>query len=98
VKANTDGSVVHLHASCGGIVRDFTGTFLGCFASNVGRWSVFEAEIMELILAIEFATCNHWNRLWLECDSSSVVHAFKNPSIIPIHLRNRWHNCLPHGQ
>ena len=97
VKANTNGSVVNLNASCGGIFRDFRGTFLGCFASNISSWSVFEAELMDLILAMEFAAGNHWNRLWLECDSSSVVHAFKNNIIIPIRLRNRRHNCFQHG-
>lgn len=70
---------------------------MGCFASNVGNGSVFEAELMGLIMAMEFAVRNHWTRLWLECDSSSVVHAFKNVSIILILLRNRWHNCLQHG-
>jgi len=43
VKANTDGSNANLNASCGGIFRDFRGTFLGCFASNIGSGSVFEA-------------------------------------------------------
>ena len=65
VKANTDGLVVNLNTSCGGIFRDFRGTFLGCFASNVGSLSVLEAELMGLILAMEFAARNHWNRLWL---------------------------------
>jgi len=97
VKANTDGSVANFNASCGGIFRDFRGTFLGCFASNIGSGSVFDAELMGLILAMEFAISNHWNRLWLECDSSSVVHAFKNTTLIPIRLRNHWHNCLQHG-
>jgi len=46
--------------------------------------SVFEAELMGLILAMEFAVSRQWTRLWIECDSSSVVHAFKNPSVIPI--------------
>ena len=97
MKANTDGSVVNLNASCGGIFRDFRGTFLGCFASNVGNGSVLEAELMGLIIAMEFAVSNHWNRLWLECNSSSAVHTFKNPTLIPIRLRNRWHNCLQQG-
>ncbi|XP_024636367.1 uncharacterized protein [Medicago truncatula] len=70
---------------------------MGCFASNVGHGSVLEAGLLGLILAMEFAASNHWIRLWIECDSSSVVHAFKNPSVIPISLRNRWHNCLQHG-
>jgi hypothetical protein len=52
---------------------------------------------MGLILAMEFGAHHPWIWLWLECDSPSVVHAFKNPSVIPIRLRNRWHNCLQHG-
>ena len=55
VKANTDGSVIDHNASCGGIFRDFRGTFLGCFASNVGRGSVFEAELLGFFFAMEFA-------------------------------------------
>ena len=52
---------------------------------------------MGLIIAMESAAANSWDRLWLECDSSSVVDAFKNHSLIPVHLRNRWHNCFQHG-
>jgi len=97
VKANTDGSVIEHNAYCGGIFFNFRGTFLGLFASNVGRGSVFEAKLLGLIFAMEFAAKHNWNRLWFECDSSSVVDTFKNPDVIPIRLRNRWHNCFLHG-
>lgn len=82
VKANTDGSVVNFNASCGGIFQDFRGTLLGCFASNIGRVSVFEAELMGLIIAMEFAVSNSWYHIWLECDSSSAAHAFKNHTLL----------------
>jgi hypothetical protein len=59
--------------------------------------SVFEVELTGLMLAMEYAARNNWTRLWLESDPSSAVQAFKNPYIIPIRLRNRWHNCLQHG-
>jgi hypothetical protein len=49
------------------------------------------------MIAMEFAAFYNWSRLWLESDSSSVVQAFKNPSINPLRLRNRWHNCMQHG-
>jgi len=52
VKANTDGSVRNTMAACGGIFRDCRGTFLGGFASNIGGGSVFDAEILGLILAM----------------------------------------------
>jgi len=97
VKANKDGSVVNLNAACGGIFRDFRGTFLGGFASNLGDCSVFEAELTGLVIGMEFAALYNWPRVWLESDSSSAVQAFKNPSIIPLWLRNRWHNCMQHG-
>jgi len=76
-------------ATCGGIFRDCRGTFLGGFASNIGGGSVFDAEILGLILAMEFAVSNYWTRLWLEMDSTSVVQAFHKPSLIPIIFRNR---------
>lgn len=68
VKANTDGSVRNLFTSCGGIFRDFRGTFLGGFACNLGGGSAFEAELYGPILAMEHAAKNNWTRLWLESD------------------------------
>jgi hypothetical protein len=93
VKANTDGSVRNLMSACGGIFRDSRGTFLGGFASNIGMVSIFEAEILGLIMAIEYAASNNWTHLWLESDSVSAVQAFHKPSLIPVRFRNRWHNC-----
>ena len=55
VKANTDGSVVNSISSCGGVFRDFRGSFLGAFASNLGEVSIYEAEITGLMMAMEFA-------------------------------------------
>jgi len=34
------------------------------------------------------------SNLWLESDSSLVVKAFNNLSLVPCQLRNRWKNCL----
>ena len=96
VKVNTDGSLLGGHASCGGIFRDHKGSFLSCFASNLGQLSFLEAEIHGFLLAMEYAAQHQWSRLWIESDSTSAVSAFKNPSVIPFGLRNRWHNCT-HG-
>jgi len=49
------------------------------------------------MLVMEFAARHNWSRLWLESDSSCVVHAFKNHSAIPMRFRNRWHNCMQLG-
>lgn len=97
VKVNTDGSVINSISSCGGIFRDFIRSFMGAFFSNIGEISVYEEEITGLIMAMEFAARINWTRLWLEGDSSSAVNAFKNRSLIPIRLQNRWHNCMQLG-
>jgi len=34
-----------------------------------------------------------WRNLWIETDSALVVMAFKNATLIPCNLRNRWYNC-----
>jgi len=94
VKANTDGSVLDHRASCGDIFRDHRGTFIGCFASNLGTISVFEAKLNGVLTTMEFAARNNWCSLWLKSDSTSAVQAFKNSDIIPFCLRDRWHDCL----
>lgn len=43
---------------------------------------------------IEIAFERGWHNIWLESDSTIVVHAFKNESLVPWHLKTRWHNCL----
>lgn len=37
---------------------------------------------------------NGWGNIWLESDSTSALLTFKNDSLIPISLRNQWHNVL----
>ncbi|XP_024634463.1 uncharacterized protein [Medicago truncatula] len=96
-KVNTDGSVVNNRAACGGIFRDHLGTFLGAFSCNLGHASVFSSEVQGIIFALEFAALHGWTNLWLECDSTSAIVVFKSPSLVPIMLRNRWHNALRLG-
>jgi ribonuclease HI len=93
MKVNTDGSVIGGNATCGGLFRDNLGTFRGAFYSNVGAHSVFYAEVMGIILALEFAANFGWRNLWLESDSTSALRIFSNPSLVPIILRNRWYNA-----
>jgi len=63
-------------------------------ASNLGVVSVFEVELLGLVFAMEYTAWFQWHRLWLERDSTSTLLAFKNSSLIPFRLRNRWHNCV----
>jgi ribonuclease HI len=93
VKVNTDGSVLVSSGACGGLFRNHLGTFLGAFTCNLGPCSVFDAEVFGYILSMEFAAQQGWTNIWLESDSSSARLAFKNVSLVPIRLRNRWHNA-----
>lgn len=93
VKVNTDGSVLNNSGACGGLFRDHLGTFLGAFVGNLGRCSVFDTEVSGFILVMEHAALHGWYNIWLESDASSALMVFKNPSLVPILLRNRWHNA-----
>jgi len=93
LKVNTDGSVIGRFAACGGLFRDHLGTFLGAFSCNVGLQSVYYAEVLGIILVIDFAARNGWRNIWIESDSTSALMIFSNQLLVPIMLRNRWHNA-----
>jgi ribonuclease HI len=97
LKVNTDGSVVGNSAACGGIFRDHLGSFRGAFTCNLGPDTVFSSEIQGYIFAMEFAAHNGWYNVWLESDSSSGLAALKNHALVPVMLRNRWHNACRLG-
>lgn len=97
INVNTDGSLRNLSAACGGIFRDQTGAFMGGFSTNLGDYSVFEAEITGFIIAIEMAVTHHYRYIWIEGDLTIALLAFSQPSLIPSRWRNCWHNCLSHS-
>jgi len=94
MKVNTDGSVLGNHASCSGIFHDHHGTFVGCFSSNLGSFSVFESGLLGFIHAMEIAYNKGWMNLWIEGDSKSTLLVFRNHDLVPWKLRNRWANCV----
>lgn len=57
MKANTDGLSKGNPglAAAGGLFRDYSGACYGCFAAPLGFQTSFYAEIMAIILAIEYA-------------------------------------------
>ena len=48
---------------------------------------------MGYIYAMEYVALNGWRNIWLESDSTSALLSFKNDSLVPISLQNRWHNA-----
>ncbi|KEH22494.1 hypothetical protein MTR_7g451490 [Medicago truncatula] len=77
LKVNTNGYVIGINDACGSLFRDHLDSFLGAFTCNLGTCSVFTAEVHAFILALEYAALHGWRNLW-----------FKNPSLIPVLLRN----------
>ncbi|KAK9931811.1 hypothetical protein M0R45_019074 [Rubus argutus] len=96
VKINSDGTWKH-DAGVGGygaVFRDHRGYFLGAFASSLDIPSSVAAEVMAVIKAIELAWVRDWKHIWIEVDSSIVLHYLLFPSLVPWNLRVRWMNCI----
>ncbi|KAL8477241.1 hypothetical protein ACS0TY_029509 [Phlomoides rotata] len=94
LKINIDGSVVGSpgHLTGGGIFRDHFGMLRGCFAVSHGCSYAFEAELATAFCAIELAYDKGWSNIWLESDSTYVVHILKSSSPeIPWRLLARWY-------
>jgi hypothetical protein len=45
-------------------------------------------------LGIKSCDSKDWSNLWLETDSTLVVQAFNDTSLVPWRLWNRWFNCF----
>lgn len=95
VKINTDGSFHNPNrAGFGGIFRGARPSFLGAFSCKADVLSAIEVEILAVIEAVRVAWNKHWSNLWLETDSSLVVHYFKAPHLVPWRFKTSWANCL----
>ncbi|KAK9943231.1 hypothetical protein M0R45_008846 [Rubus argutus] len=95
IKVNTDGSFSSPNrAGYGAIFRNETSSFIGALSCKVTVNSAIEVELLDVIEAIRVASLKGWNRLWLETDSSLVVHYFKNHNLVPWKYRVSWGNCI----
>ena len=95
VKANIDGSFMdHVQAGSGGVFRDSSVAFLGAFSKKVTANCVIITEILAFIEAVTIALNKGWNPLWIETDSSLVVHYFHNPQKVPWCMRVAWLNAM----
>ncbi|PRQ36596.1 putative ribonuclease H-like domain-containing protein [Rosa chinensis] len=97
IKLNTDGLAKGNPgpATCGGVFRDTHGHYIGGYCQGLGHKSAFYAELMGVIIGIEYAFQYGWRCLWLECDSTSVIACIKSSSFVPPWpLRIAWLACL----
>lgn len=67
---------------------------MGAFSCKVNVASAVETEFLAVMEAVSLAWTKGWHRLWLETDSSLVVHYFNNPKLMSWRLKVAWDNCL----
>ncbi|KAL8472978.1 hypothetical protein ACS0TY_029984 [Phlomoides rotata] len=95
MKINVDGGTSGTPGKLtgGGVFCDNFGVFRGCFAVAHGRGYAIEAELATFLYAIELTYDKGWTNIWLESDSTYVVHILKlsNPEV-PWRLLGRWHH------
>ncbi|KAL6144814.1 hypothetical protein ACLB2K_055504 [Fragaria x ananassa] len=96
VKLNTDGAARGSPglAGFGGIFRDHLGQVLGCFSGNLGIANALEAELQAVIHAIQMASQRGWHSLWIESDSTLVIHFLSSFQVdVPWRFTTEWFNC-----
>lgn len=73
-KLNCDGAVVEdRRASCGGIIRDYTGNDIFSFAKDIGDCSVVIAELWAIYFGIKTAWDRGFKNLMVEFDSQVAI-------------------------
>lgn len=80
IKVNIDGAANGCPglASCGGIFRSHCGFFKRGFTSPLRITYAFEFELMVVIKVVDYAILYNWYFIWLESDSTYVVHLLIN--------------------
>ncbi|KAL6218963.1 hypothetical protein ACLB2K_012170 [Fragaria x ananassa] len=85
LKLNTDGFSKGNPglAGCGGVFRDSFGRFIGGYCQGLGAQTAFFAELMAVILGVEFAFLFGWHHIWLESDSTTILQCISSSSFVP---------------
>ena len=75
-KLNVDGAfeVRKWQGSCGGLIRNDAGEFLGGFSMNIGSCSVLEAELWGIYYGLDMAWKTRIRKLVLESDSLHAIN------------------------
>ncbi|XP_057811583.1 uncharacterized protein LOC131025811 [Salvia miltiorrhiza] len=81
--------------AAGGVFRDNWGWVRGCFHFKGGKGFAFEAELLDVIHAIDIAHHRGWRQLWLEADSTYIVRLLQTRSVeVPWRFLAAWKKSL----
>lgn len=93
LKINSDGAVRDAPsiAGAGSVFRDHLRHSILSFAAPLGIKFAFEVELCAVMIAVNKAVDLRPLCLWIECDSSYVVHLLRrrNPNV-PWHFCKEW--------
>ncbi|KAK3199002.1 hypothetical protein Dsin_022417 [Dipteronia sinensis] len=97
IKVNIDGAALSslVVKGCRSVFHNCR-AFVKCgFAVPLGQVFAFEAELLAVSTAINLAWQNGWPRIWLENDSSYMVHLLASRSEqVPWRIRQAWQRCI----
>ncbi|KAH6818323.1 hypothetical protein C2S51_001926 [Perilla frutescens var. frutescens] len=109
IKINTDGSSRGAPGvmATGGVFRRSDGSVFGCFHTAEAIGFAFLAELLAVLVALEWAHSLSLDFIWLEADSIYVVNLLSSRSLqVPWILKARWkcvldfidsiHFCVSH--
>lgn len=85
---------VHCIATSVGIFSEGNLDHMASFVHFIGNGIALLAKLTTILIAIEQVWKRNWKKLWLETDSTLVVKAFKDHSIILWSIRTSWLNCV----
>ena len=97
IKVNTDGSAIGSPSisGAGGIFRNFKGYVKGASAFNTCTSFAYIAELKAVMFAIHKAKELGWCNMWIECDSTCVVHLLQSRSLeVPWTIQQQGDSCL----
>ncbi|OVA06386.1 Ribonuclease H domain [Macleaya cordata] len=84
-KGNPDPS------GAGVILRDHTGNTIGTMSAELGICTNFVAELLAIILGLEWASDRGWSKIWVTFDSQTAIKCFASDKV-PWFINSRWHN------
>ncbi|KAL1562598.1 hypothetical protein AAHA92_05163 [Salvia divinorum] len=68
---------------------------MGCFSTQLGEGTAFEAELAACINAVNIASDKGWRKLWLESDCTRVVELLYSRSMdVPKKYEEAWMQAL----
>ncbi|OVA06927.1 Ribonuclease H domain [Macleaya cordata] len=76
-------------AGAGVIIRNHLSFVVATISQGLGSCSNYIAEVVAIVLGLEWAASNHHSKIWVVSDSNLAIHSFK-ANMVPWFARGRW--------